>query len=110
MKHKNKIMNTSLMLVALSLTACVSTEEQRDKYLQLSCYALAKEIGNQEAIIERAQTDGVVADIESIFTKDKKKKEEADVDSLFADLDQDTAQDTLNMLKEIEYKKNCSNK
>ena len=94
-------------LVTVLLSACVSTEEQRASYRQLSCYELAKEIGRQEANVDRAQSDELSADIDSIFADNKKQRREADVDGLVANLDESFSQEKLNMLKDIEYDKGC---
>jgi len=110
MKYRNTVLNINFALVTFSLTACVTTEEDKQSYLQLSCYELAKEIGRTESIIENAKFDGVISDIEFIVTDDKKREKEAAIDGMFSDLDQDMAQELLNTLKEIEYKKSCSNK
>lgn len=106
----NKLFHTSFAVLILTLTGCATTEDDKRRFTNLNCYELAKEIGKQEAKIERAKEDELISDLDTIFADDKKREREANFDGIFASLDQNTAQDLLNILKEIEYKKDCRNK
>lgn len=98
----------SVMLAGLTvLSACGESEKQLAAAEHYSCTQLAREIGKREQRRDSAQIDGFMNGLVSAVADDKKRRREADIESLANNIDEADAEKSLEQLTAIYRRKGC---
>ncbi len=97
----------TLLLMPVIVSGCASIDDDIARYEHMSCYDIAKEIGREEVKLETAKDDADSATWGQILSDNDAEEDDAVVDEIIADGEAKWAEDRLDELRRVEYKKGC---